>query len=83
MCDYMEVVYADAFIVSFHNKLKTTYFKGKVNRRVDFLLNVLFAIEEDNFFNYKRKCQLPVVNRDETIRHQNGLKIPIEKVEVF
>ena len=74
---YQEVIHFN----SFHNKLKTTYLKGKVNRRVDFLLNVLFQIEEDNFFNYQRKQQLPPANTEGT-RHQQGMRIPIEGVEV-
>ena len=56
--------------------------KGKVNRRVDFLLNVLFSIEEDNFFNYQKKGQLPLVNRSDATRHQNGMNIPSERIEV-
>ncbi len=61
-------------------QLKTTYLKGKVNRRVDFLLNVLFRIEEDNFFNYRRKSQLPC--QREGTRHQLAMAIPAEKIEV-
>ena len=34
---------------SFHNKLKTTYLNGKVNKRIDFLLDVLLRVERDNF----------------------------------
>lgn len=69
---------------SFHNKLKTTYLKGKVNRRVDFLIHVLFRIEEDNFFNYNRKkCQTPAkMMKGEGTRHQNAMSIPAETVKV-
>ena len=49
---------------------------------MDFLLNVLFRIEEDNFFNYKRKCQLPIVASAEGQRHHRAMAIPVEKVEV-
>ena len=68
---------------SFHNKLKTTYLKGKVNRRVDFLLSVLFHIEEDNFFNYRKKCQLPLTNSKDGIRHERAMAIPAEGVQVL
>lgn len=67
---------------SFHNKLKTTYLKGKVNRRVDFLVSILLRIEEDNFFTYKKKCQLPTIDKSEGARHQRGMNIPASKVEV-
>ena len=53
-----------------------------MNRRVDFLLNVLFRIEEDNFFNYKKKCQLPVTSNGESSRHQSAMKISTDKVKV-
>lgn len=68
---------------SFHNKLKTNYLKGKVNRRVDVLLHVLFRIEEDNFFSYRKKCQNPAASsRSEGTRHQNAMGISAERVEV-
>ena len=69
-------------LYSFHNKLKTSYLHGKVNRRVDFLLNVLLRVEKDNFFNYMKKVQLPTTQRDECNHHQNGMLIPAEKVQV-
>ena len=34
---------------SFHNKLKTNYLNGKVNERVDFLIDTLLRIEIDRF----------------------------------
>ena len=43
-------IYLNIFAYSFHNKLKTTYLNDKVTRRVDFLLNILFQIEEDSYF---------------------------------
>ncbi len=56
-----------------------------MNRRVDFLLDVLLQIEKDNFFNYSRKQQLNEVNRhsvSEGIHHQRAMLIPEAKVEV-
>lgn len=79
---YMNRVLDLKWLYSFHNKLKTPYLHGKVNRRVDFLLNVLLRIEEDNFFNYMKKVHLPTTQRDECNRHQNGMLIPAEKVQV-
>ena len=79
---YMNRVLDLKWLYSFHNKLKTSYLHGKVNRRVDFLLNVLLRIEEDNFFNYMKKVHLPTTQRDECNRHQNGMLIPAEKVQV-
>ena len=67
---------------SFHNKLKTSYLHGKVNRRLDYLVNVLLRIEEDNFFNYNRKMQLPNTSRDSFHRHDKGMNIPVETVTV-
>ena len=55
--------------------------KGKVNRRLDFSLSVLFRIEEDNFFNYRRKCQLPMVARDEATCYLCAIAIPAGNVE--
>ena len=37
---------------SFHAKLKTIYLNGKVNRRIDFLIDALLKIEKDTFFKY-------------------------------
>ena len=43
---------------SFHNKLKTVYLNGKVNRRIDVLLDVLLKIEHDQYFQYELKYRL-------------------------
>ena len=69
-------------LTSFHNKLKTVYLKGKVNRRIDFLVHVLLRIEQDNFFNYSRKCQYPISSQKVDVRHQRAMNIPEEKVKV-
>ena len=45
-------------LFSFHNKLKTSYLNGKVNRRVDVLLEVLLKIEHDQYFQYEMKHRL-------------------------
>ena len=72
-------------INSFHNKLKTTYLDGKVNRRVDYLLDTLIRMERDQFFGYMYKFQMLQANpRDnsEIQRHERGLNTPITAVKV-
>ncbi|XP_035210193.1 uncharacterized protein LOC118184601 [Stegodyphus dumicola] len=64
---------------SFHNKLKTTYFRRKFNRRLDKLIEVLLKIEEDTYMahsykiktNYKQSTCPPTYNK----RHDSGIKI--------
>lgn len=71
---------------SFHNKLKTTYLHGKVNRRVDFLLDALLRIEKDNFFKYMRMKKLFDINRKailEEDRHKKGYAISTDQVKVY
>ena len=43
---------------------------------------MLLRIEEDNFFNYNRKMQLPNTSRDSFHRHDKGMNIPVETVTV-
>ena len=82
---YKYILYWYIHTCSFHNKLKTTYLNGKVNRQVDFLLDTLLRIEKDNFFKYMRMKKLFEINQKailEENRHQKGQKIPTERVEV-
>ena len=70
---------------SFHNMLKTTYLDGKVNRRVDFLIDALLRIERDQFFRSMYKSYMYQTNQkdlSEKQRHQRSLQIPINAVEV-
>ena len=46
------------YLNSFHNKLKTVYLNGKVNRRIDVLLDLLLKVEHDSFFQYELKHRL-------------------------
>ena len=76
------------FFVSFHNKLKCNpaYLNCRVNKRVDYLLNVLLRIEEDMFFDRQRKNLKWKVNRreqNEHKRHNTGMKIPSCDVKVL
>ena len=73
-------------IRSFHNKLKTVYLNGgKVNRRINVLLDVLLKIEHDQFFQYEMKHRLLQPNK-QTIKiedaHKRGIKISPESVNV-
>ncbi len=71
---------------SFHNKLKTTYLDGKVNRRVDFLIDALLRIERDQFFRSMYKSYMYQTNQKELSeknRHQKSLQIPVNAVEVI
>ena len=70
---------------SFHNKLKTVYLNGKVNRWIDVLLDVLLKIEYDQYFQYELKYRLlqpnKVAFRIEDA-HKRGVSISPEKVNV-
>ena len=66
---------------SFHARLKTNYLNGKVNRRVDFLLDALLKIERDSFFKIMTNHRLANLNKREirqANRHQSGLEIKAE-----
>ena len=72
-------------LCSFHAKLKTNYLNGKVNRRVDFLIDALLRIEEDCFFKVAQKQRMGIVNQQEIKEshwHQRGLQIKPEDVTV-
>ena len=70
---------------SFHNKLKTIYQNGKVNRRVDFLIDSLLRIEIDYFFSYMRRKQLFEINYREVQEeecHSREVNTPPQQVQV-
>lgn len=63
----------------------TVYLNGKVNRRVDYLLDALLKIEKDNFFKYMRMKNLFDINRKSIVEnnhHHQGMKISTDMVEV-
>ncbi|XP_065920274.1 uncharacterized protein [Dysidea avara] len=71
------------YLESFHAKLKTNYLNGKVNRRVDFLIDALLRIEQDCFFKVAQKQRLGTINKQEVKeahRHKRGLQIKAEDV---
>ena len=61
------------------------YLNGKVNRRIDVLLDVLLKIEHDQFFQFELKHRLLQPNK-QTFKiedaHMRGLKILTESVNV-
>ena len=70
---------------SFHAKLKTIYLNGKVNRRIDFLIDALLKIEKDTFFKYMGNRRLQCLNRNEikeANRHERGMAIKFDYITV-
>ncbi len=70
----------DNYNCSFHNQLKNNpgFMHGKVNKRVDGLLNLLLKYETNAFFNRQTKDLMWKYNRKaarEKERHQFGLRI--------
>ena len=72
------------FVESFHNQLKTIYFSGKRNRRLDVLLDTLWRIENDHFIGYLKMTSYNNAT-DEDVRlqdrHNRGLEIDDAKVK--
>ena len=72
-------------LFSFHNNLKTHYLKGKINRRVDYLVCALLEVESDYFFKFNKTGIMGEANKmlvKEEQRHQKGMLIPELSVEV-
>ena len=75
--------------LSFHNKLKTNprYLNHRVNRRCDNLIEVLFTIEEDMFFERMRK-EVMLSPKDASLkakgeqRHAHGKQILNSMIDV-
>ena len=70
---------------SFHAKLKTIYLNGKVNRRIDFLIDALLKIEKDCFFKHMGNRRLQCLNRreiKEANRHERSMAIKTDYVTV-
>lgn len=70
------------YVESWHNKLKTTYFQRKFNRRVDKLLLTLLDMEEDDNWRYQMDIgyERQGQHLQATNRHHRGLKISDEDV---
>lgn len=79
-------VFMITYICSFFNKLKTNsrYLNHKVNRRSDDLIEVLLSVEEDLFYDRKRKELLTTTGaaskKHEGDRHTRGLSIDDSRV---
>ena len=77
-------VNTNMFVESFHNLLKTIYFSGKRNRRIDVLLDTLLKIENDFFIkhlqrvSYNNPTDGDVQVKD---RHDRGLDIDNSKIK--
>ena len=70
---------------SFHAKLKTIYLNGRVNRRINFLIDALLKIEKDCFFKHMGNRRLQCLNRreiKEANRHERGMAIKTDYVTV-
>ena len=76
------------YMCSFFNKLKTNprYLNHKVNRRCDDLIEVLLSVEEDLFYDRKRKELLTTTGeaskRQEGDRHTRGISIDDSRLHV-
>ena len=74
------------YMCSFFNKFKTNprYLNHKVNRRCDDLIEVLLSVEEDLFYDRKRKELLTTTGeaskKHEGDRHTRGLSIDDSRV---
>ena len=70
-------VNTNMFIESFHNQLKTNWFNGKRNRRIDILIETLLKIENNLFINHFKQKTYSMHPKDNiSIRHQRSLEIP-------
>ena len=81
--DYCNVD-TNMFVESFHNQLKTIYFSGKRNRRLDVLLDTLLRIENDHYIRYLKMTSYNNPT-DEDVRlqdrHNRGLEIDDARVK--
>ncbi|XP_048735607.2 uncharacterized protein LOC125651055 [Ostrea edulis] len=71
-------VNTNMFLESFHNQLKTIYFEGKRNRRIDILLETLLQIENNLYFKHlaAKKFNIPSGEIMKTLdRHQSSFEI--------
>ncbi|XP_062604065.1 uncharacterized protein LOC134265856, partial [Saccostrea cucullata] len=77
-------VNTNMFVESFHNQLKTIYFSGKRNRRIDVLLDTLLKIENDHFIRHLQRVSYNNPSDEDiriTDRHRKSLEIDNTKVK--
>ena len=75
-------MYAEAF----YNKLKTFYLDSRPTKQLDDLINLLFKIEEDDYWRHKREVLYstnPSIKKTENNRHEKGLVIIDKDMEVI
>lgn len=75
-------MYAEAF----YNKLKTFYLDSRPTKQLDDLINLLFKIEEDDYWRHKREVLYstnPSIKKTENNRHEKELVIIDKDVEVI
>ena len=73
------------YVESFYNRLKTFNMDRKPTARVNDSLNMLFKIEKDNFWRYKRQTfymNNTELRKTNLNRHEAGLKIPDTDISV-
>ena len=72
------------YVESFHNVLETYYMERKPNNRVDDLINVLLAYEEDTYWRHKRKKTYATKHQSASnnSRHTRGMAIAEEDLTV-
>lgn len=76
--DYCKVD-TNMFVESFHNQLKTIYFEGKRNRRIDVLLETLLKLENNLFINHFKRVAYNMPSKEDSDtqnRHKSSLQIP-------
>ena len=73
------------YVESFYNRLKTFHMDRKPIERVNDSLNMLFKIEKDNFWRYKRQTfymNNTELHKTNLNRHEVGLKIPDTDISI-
>ena len=72
------------YVESFHNVLETYYMERKPKNRVDDLINVLLAYEEDTYWRHKRKKIYATKHQSASnnSRHTRGIAISEEDLTV-
>ena len=72
------------YVESFHNEIKTHYFKRRTNRRLDTLLDTLLVIEKNKYIQhlYKKNVNMPTIysSLSEDKSHSLGMKIGSDQI---
>ena len=65
---------------SFHSKLKVVYMNGRMNKRIDGLLNILLEIERDECMDTMKKKYFGHRRRKDRERHKKGENISDDRI---